>query len=411
MLATFASMPTQELVFNTKPKPVKEDHDSSEEDHREELPMRKYSSPPQSIYDDTTDDGRIRISEDGTPIDSFSVSDPVKGGHVTYTVRGYDEDGPFEGAKRYNDFFHLRGAILTRWPGIYCPPIPPKKAIGNKEDKFLDERKHFLERFLMLVSKIEHIVKSDEFRLFSRPSGEIDKTMLMLPAVTADFLLERYKSQLHMTEDANSTELKEFQTTINEYNTFCKTFMKTLKYMRDIIKPFVPSGDKLSANYKDMFNMMKRFEQNILTEYCDNDLTKNVVTEYDSQCENLAEKLTNPLTEFFYWIKGEIYDLQALNDCFLGRERLMKKKIKLENKRRTDQATLDKLTQGKKTLGTIFKGESGKQVTMTNLSNSIATAERDIEVYEKVINMVDEHIATGVIPMFREQKEKFYYRI
>lgn len=57
---------------------------------------RKYSSPPASIYEDTTEDGRIRVSEDGAPLDTFSVSDPIKGGHVTYTVRGYDEDGPFE---------------------------------------------------------------------------------------------------------------------------------------------------------------------------------------------------------------------------------------------------------------------------------------------------------------------------
>lgn len=89
----------------------------------------------------------------------------------------------------------------------------------------------------------------------------------------------------------------------------------------------------------------------------------------------------------------------------------MKKKIKLENKKKNDQATLEKLSQGKKTLKTLFKGESGKQVTMTNLSNSIATADRDIELYEKILNMMETHIATSVIPIFREEKEKYYYKI
>lgn len=69
------------------------------------------------------------------------------------------------------------------------------------------------------------------------------------------------------------------------------------------------------------------------------------------------------------------------------------------------------MNQGKTTLKTLFKGESGKQVTMTNLSNSIASAERDIEVYDKVLTMVEEHIATSVIPKFKEQKEKFYFKI
>lgn len=90
---------------------------------------------------------------------------------------------------------------------------------------------------------------------------------------------------------------------------------------------------------------------------------------------------------------------------------MLKKKNKLESKKKNDQSTLDKLSQGKKTLGTLFKGESGKQVTMTNLSNSIATAERDIELYEKNLDMIEGYIAKTVIPEFRQQKEKFYYKI
>lgn len=233
---------------------------------------------------------------------------------MTYTVRGYDEDGPFEGQKRYNDFFHLRGAILTRWPGVYVPPIPPKKAIGNKEDKFLEERKHFLERFLLLISKDEALIKSDEFRLFSRPSGEIDKSVQMLPSVTPDFLLDRYKTQLQMSEVADHASAADHKNLINDYVAFCKTFMKTLKYMRDSIKGFVPASDKEHNNYKEMIALLSRFEQNVLIEYTDNDVGKHVITEYEEKAGELPEKLKNPLKEFFYWVKGEIYDLQALHD-------------------------------------------------------------------------------------------------
>ncbi len=375
-------------------------------------PERKFSSPPASIYDDNTEDGRIKLSEDGGVLtDTFSVSDPVKGSHVTYTVRGYDDDGPFEGAKRYNDFFNLRAALLTRWPGVYIPPISPKKAIGNKDDKFLDERKHFLQRFLLLTSKIDHIIKSDEFRLFSRPSGEIDKAVQMLPQASSDFLLDRYKTTLNLSEEVDPADASENKAVINEYTAFCKTFMKTLKHMRDSVKPFVSSGDKQIENYKEMMNIFTNFEQNVLMEFCENDTSKHVIPEYEEKCSVLPGSLNNPLKEFFYWVKGEIYDLQALNDCFLGRERLMKKKQKIENKKKSDNSTLEKLSQGKKTLGTLFKGESAKQVTMTNLSNSIATAERDIELYEKILNMVEYHIAQTVIPNFREEKEKFYYKI
>lgn len=238
----------------------------SEEGGEKEAPGRKYSSPPASIYDENTEDGRIRISEEGGNVDSFSVSDPVKGSHVTYTVRGHDDDGPFEGSKRYNDFFNLRSVLLQRWPGVYIPPIPPK-AIRNKDDRFLLERKHFLERFLILTSKIDHIMKSDEFRLFSRPSGEIDKAAALLPAVSPDFLLERYKNNLNLSEEVDAHDQVDNKALINDYQSFCKTFMKTLKHMRDSTKNFVGDGDKLNDNYKEMMNLFTKFEENVLLEF------------------------------------------------------------------------------------------------------------------------------------------------
>jgi hypothetical protein len=160
-----------------------------------------------------------------------------------------------------------------------------------------------------------------------------------------------------------------------------------------------------------MIDLLNRFEHNVFLEYCENDLGKQIMPEYDESSRNMTDHLKNPMREFFYWIKGEIYDLQALNDSFMGLDRLIKKKQKLESKKKSDKDTLDKISQSKTTLKTLFKGESGKQVTMTNLSNSIATCERDIEIYDKIIVMIEEYIAKSVIPTFMDQKEKFYYKI
>jgi len=65
---------------------------------------------------------------------AFTVGDPIIGSHVTYSVKGIDNDGAFEGLRRYNDFFNLWNSLLSWWPGIFIPPIPPKKKVGNKED-------------------------------------------------------------------------------------------------------------------------------------------------------------------------------------------------------------------------------------------------------------------------------------
>lgn len=51
------------------------------------------------------------------------------GGHIVYEVKGMDKDGPYEGVRRYNDFNAFRQLLVTRYPGLYIPKIPPKKAI------------------------------------------------------------------------------------------------------------------------------------------------------------------------------------------------------------------------------------------------------------------------------------------
>lgn len=130
----------------------------------------------------------------------FTVTDPVNTGHVTYTIRGKDEDGDFEGSRRYNDFYRLRSALTARWPGTYIPPIPAKKAVGNKDDKYIEYRRYFLQRFLRKIGLMPHLLNSDEFKLFARPSGDIEKMLNMMPKLTPDAIVQRFKHQLHVDE-------------------------------------------------------------------------------------------------------------------------------------------------------------------------------------------------------------------
>jgi sorting nexin-1/2 len=88
------------------------------------------------------------VAQYSKDLSGYSVSDPTKGSHTTYTVRGVDMEGPFEGSRRYNDFFALRNALVLNWPGLYVPPIPPKKMTGNKDNTFVEDRLIFLDRFM-----------------------------------------------------------------------------------------------------------------------------------------------------------------------------------------------------------------------------------------------------------------------
>ena len=90
----------------------------------------------------------------------IKVSAAVKqsGGKFAYNISGWDSDGYFSGKlKRYKDFFQLYEHLQVRFEGLYIPHLPPKKAIGNTDTKFLEERRTYLEEFLLNMSKHDYL--------------------------------------------------------------------------------------------------------------------------------------------------------------------------------------------------------------------------------------------------------------
>ena len=135
-------------------------------------------------------------------IKQFTVSSPVKiGGHIKYTVTGVDGDGPFEEVRRFSQFFALKHALSSRWPGVYIPSLPEKKLVGNNDDKFIEERRSLLERFMKEIGKHDYIIYSREFKLFAREKGEVEKTLGALTKQTPMQMLEKYRLNFNVDED------------------------------------------------------------------------------------------------------------------------------------------------------------------------------------------------------------------
>lgn len=65
-----------------------------------------------------------------------------------YTVMGCDSTGKFEIFRRYSDFWTLRELFLDRWAGLYIPPIPSKRTVGNTKTEFISERCFLLNLFI-----------------------------------------------------------------------------------------------------------------------------------------------------------------------------------------------------------------------------------------------------------------------
>ena len=49
--------------------------------------------------------------------------------------------------------------------------------MGNKDQKFIEERRGLLERFLKEVAKYDYLIQSKEFKIFARDKGDIEKVL------------------------------------------------------------------------------------------------------------------------------------------------------------------------------------------------------------------------------------------
>lgn len=163
----------------------------------------------------------------------FSVLNPVKvSGHIRYKVSGVDSDGPFEEARRYKEFFALRNVLSQRWPGIYIPAIPEKKLVGNKDEKFVEERRNLLERFMKELAKYDYLTHSKEFRVFARERGDVEKILNGLIKQTPMQILEKYRLNFNIDEDQETTSISKYKENIIHFQTFLKRVLPVMEIQK-----------------------------------------------------------------------------------------------------------------------------------------------------------------------------------
>ena len=76
------------------------------------------------------------------------------GSYTTYRIQGKDSLGEIDIERRYREFLLFRGFLFQRYPGLYVPPIPGKNLQGgNTKESFVEERKHYLNRFITGLCK------------------------------------------------------------------------------------------------------------------------------------------------------------------------------------------------------------------------------------------------------------------
>lgn len=118
------------------------------------------------------------------------VNDGIKK-FVTYILAGTAISN--SGNRRFSDFYALREKLIERWPGIYIPNIPPKKLIGNVDQKNIDYRTRLLNVFCHKLSKIRYLFEGDEVKAFQTVSSETAKAIEKMPTLSYGEMCTRYK--------------------------------------------------------------------------------------------------------------------------------------------------------------------------------------------------------------------------
>lgn len=89
--------------------------------------------------------------------------------------------------------------------------------MGNNDDKFVEERRSLLERFMREIAKHDYIVHSKEFKIFARDKGEVEKILNNLTKQTPMQILEKYRLNFNVDEDQDLNALQRYKETIIEF--------------------------------------------------------------------------------------------------------------------------------------------------------------------------------------------------
>lgn len=102
-------------------------------------------------------------------------------------------------------------------------------------------------------------------------------------------------------------------------------------------------------------------------------------------------------------------DLEAIQQAINARNKLIEYRQKIISKQKSDEQELGKLMSGKTTFKTLFKSKSGKEGSATILRKAIELEGEDIAAYQKIINIINQHLFEKSIPWFKQDKMANYF--
>ncbi|KRX09015.1 Phox homologous domain [Pseudocohnilembus persalinus] len=352
------------------------------------------------------------FEDDGFPI-NVAVTDPsIKEGvskYILYCVKGEDKQGVFEVYRRFSDFYALRQALCTRWPGVFIPPIPPKKATGNFDAFFISERRQLFEKFLSELSKLKFLWYEQEFQTFLRsPHSDIEKALSNLPKFYYEDTINKYQNVFRSLQGKILSQ--ELDEKIQSFTLFLKKIKDQLIKFKDQMKVLMNSRQMYDVEFDKFISfLLPQYELTCLKEYVGNIVEGKFVfaEQTEPKINNLLQELRDmtygsKLKELYLSIKQEIYEIEAFIEA-VGYVTIY------ENNRKTEESKVK--THEKE----LAKAESGKKSLFSNKSSEQKVQEQNmkIEFHQSMLDKVNQildliKVITGYISVEKFKKAELW---
>lgn len=72
----------------------------------------------------------------------------------------------------------------------------------------------------------------------------------------------------------------------------------------------------------------------------------------------MCDSLKNPYFNLYHWCKGELFDIEAVANSLITKDKLHKRIGDAEKRKRNTQTDLDNITTGRKTITTLMKNKN-----------------------------------------------------
>ena len=354
-------------------------------------------------------------NEDNDKLNIFIASTSELNGKTLYHIKGDFLPNNTEIARRYRDFDLLYNKLCHNWPGIFLPPIPPKKYFSSSTDKkVIDERIYQLENFLQVSSKLPFITQTEEFKLFLNSqitnSDTLQADMKKILPYNYKQISENYTK--YFSERKNFKKKDFTEERLKLYFDFVDDFIDKINEYKKQVVTFGEIEKRRIYRESRIIHHFTEFEKMGMNHFIENDQSllffHNNKFSLEEKKEKYDKEVNHPYIILSCWIRLIELELYAIKTKLNEYKDLNGKKISYNKKLNDLTQKLNDINNGK--VGffdkLFVKGDVQKLKEKTEAELKTHTDETNY--INNIVEILGDYIEVEIYKYYEKVTKSFY---